>query len=109
MNKTNDLYTELAPDLHISKVLTGLWQIADMEKDGNILDPKITSLAMAPYVEAGLTTFDMADHYGSAEVIAGTFKNTSPPRQKSQVIDQVGSQTGQIEFGRNKSRDPNFP
>ena len=29
--------------------------------------------AMAPYVDAGLTTFDMADHYGSAEEIAGTF------------------------------------
>ena len=27
---------------------------------------------MAAYADAGLTTFDMADHYGSAEVIAGT-------------------------------------
>jgi aryl-alcohol dehydrogenase-like predicted oxidoreductase/enamine deaminase RidA (YjgF/YER057c/UK114 family) len=86
MNKMNDLYTELAPDLHISKVLTGLWQIADMEKEGNILDPKNTSLAMAPYVEAGLNTFDMADHYGSAEVIAGTFKNTHPLGKKARLL-----------------------
>lgn len=86
MNKTNDLYTELAPDLRISKVLTGLWQIADMEKDGNILDPNVTSLAMAPYVEAGLTTFDMADHYGSAEIIAGTFKNTHPLGKKATLL-----------------------
>jgi aryl-alcohol dehydrogenase-like predicted oxidoreductase/enamine deaminase RidA (YjgF/YER057c/UK114 family) len=81
-----NLYTELAPDLKISKVLTGLWQIADMEKDGNILNPKIASLEMAPYVEAGLTTFDMADHYGSAEVIAGTFFNHHPFGKKAQLL-----------------------
>jgi aryl-alcohol dehydrogenase-like predicted oxidoreductase/enamine deaminase RidA (YjgF/YER057c/UK114 family) len=68
------LYTELAPGLKISRVLTGLWQIADMEKEGKTLDPYLTGMAMAPYVKAGLTTFDMADHYGSAEVIAGTFR-----------------------------------
>jgi len=32
---------------------------------------------MEPYANAGLTTFDMADHYGSAEIIAGTFKKSS--------------------------------
>ena len=29
---------------------------------------------MKQYFEAGLTTFDMADHYGSAEIIAGEFQ-----------------------------------
>ena len=67
--------TGLAPDLSISRVLTGLWQIADMERDGTPLDPDETARAMEPYVEAGLTTFDMADHYGSAEVIAGRYRN----------------------------------
>jgi aryl-alcohol dehydrogenase-like predicted oxidoreductase/enamine deaminase RidA (YjgF/YER057c/UK114 family) len=64
---------DLAPDLSISRVLTGLWQIADMERDGRKLDLSATAKAMKPYVEAGLTTFDMADHYGSAEEIAGIF------------------------------------
>lgn len=86
MNEMKDLYTELAPGLSISKVLTGLWQIADMEKDGNILEPNVTSLAMSPYVEAGLTTFDMADHYGSAEVIAGTFKKTHPLGSQAKLL-----------------------
>ena len=31
-------YCELAPDLKISRILTGLWQIADMEKEGIILE-----------------------------------------------------------------------
>ena len=54
----------LAPDLSISRVLTGLWQIADMEREGRELDLTATARAMGPYVEAGVTTFDMADHYG---------------------------------------------
>jgi len=54
-------------------VLTGLWQIADMERDG--VDVGLDNAAdhMASYVDAGLTTFDMADHYGSSELIAGRF------------------------------------
>lgn len=65
---------DLAPDLSISRVITGLWQIADMERDGKELDLAATADEMEPYVEAGLTTFDMADHYGSAEQIAGLFR-----------------------------------
>jgi aryl-alcohol dehydrogenase-like predicted oxidoreductase/enamine deaminase RidA (YjgF/YER057c/UK114 family) len=64
---------ELAPGLTISRLLTGLWQIADMERDGRTLDLEATAQAMGAYVEAGFTTFDMADHYGSAEDVAGTF------------------------------------
>jgi aryl-alcohol dehydrogenase-like predicted oxidoreductase/enamine deaminase RidA (YjgF/YER057c/UK114 family) len=65
---------ELAAGLRVSRLVTGLWQIADMERDGAILDPDRTAAFMRSYVDAGMTTFDMADHYGSSEVIAGTFK-----------------------------------
>ncbi len=71
-------YCELAPNLKISQVLTGLWQIADMERDGKTLDPQNTAQAIEPYVAAGFTTFDMADHYGSAEIITGTFRKQNP-------------------------------
>ena len=67
-------HTLLAPDLEISRILTGLWQIADMEKEGNTLDPATTAQAMQAYVDAGFTTFDMADHYGSAEIITGYYR-----------------------------------
>ena len=67
----------LTSTLKISRAITGLWQIADMEKDGNTLDPMTTSAYMEPYVDNGLFTFDMADHYGSAEIIAGHFKKNS--------------------------------
>ena len=29
---------DLSPDLSISRVITGLWQLADMERDGRRLD-----------------------------------------------------------------------
>ena len=61
----------LAPDLDVSRLVTGLWQVADMERDGRRLDLDTAARAMAPYAQAGFTTFDMADHYGSAEEIAG--------------------------------------
>ena len=64
--------TPLAPGLEISRVVKGLWQVADQERGGATLDPAAAARAMDPYADAGLTTFDMADHYGSAEVIAGT-------------------------------------
>ena len=61
----------LAPGLEVSRVLTGLWQVADQERGGRALDPQAAARALEPHAEAGFTTFDMADHYGSAEIIAG--------------------------------------
>ncbi|ABV93724.1 aldo/keto reductase family protein [Dinoroseobacter shibae DFL 12 = DSM 16493] len=57
--------------LEISRALTGLWQVADMEKDGAVLDPERAADALGAYAAAGFDSFDMADHYGSAEIIAG--------------------------------------
>jgi aryl-alcohol dehydrogenase-like predicted oxidoreductase/enamine deaminase RidA (YjgF/YER057c/UK114 family) len=63
----------LAPDLDICPVVTGLWQVADMERDGATLDRDKSAAAIAEYVRSGFDTFDMADHYGSAELICGHF------------------------------------
>ena len=69
---------DLARGVSISRVLTGLWQIADMEREGQAFVPATAAAAMRPYVDAGLTTFDMADHYGSAEDVAGLFASGVP-------------------------------
>jgi aryl-alcohol dehydrogenase-like predicted oxidoreductase/enamine deaminase RidA (YjgF/YER057c/UK114 family) len=61
----------LAADLDISRIVTGLWQVADMERDGCELDREAASTALLNYARAGFDAFDMADHYGSAELIAG--------------------------------------
>ena len=61
----------LSNRLEISRALTGLWQVADIEKDGDIIDPETGADWLAAYAAQGFDTFDMADHYGSAEIIAG--------------------------------------
>ena len=86
----------LAPGLEVSRIVTGLWQIADMERDGTILDPQATALHMEPYVAAGLTSFDMADHYGSSEVITGTFKNTHPLGNQIQLFTKWVPTPGKV-------------
>lgn len=90
----NERTIELAPGLTISRVLTGLWQIADLERNGKNLDPVLTAKFMQPYIDAGLTTFDMADHYGSAEVIAGVFNKDR--KQKAQMLTKWVPEPGKV-------------
>ncbi len=68
----------LTGELTISRILTGLWQVADMERDGTDLDPDEAADHLAHYVESGFDTFDMADHYGSAEVVASRLLQRFP-------------------------------
>ena len=77
---------ELAAGLEISRIVTGLWQIADMERNGETLDTKATAEFMNGYVDAGMTSFDMADHYGSSEIITGVYKNTFPKGNRVQLF-----------------------
>ena len=69
--------TSLTSDLKISRIITGLWQIADIERNKKV-DPKEYSRTITPYVDAGFTTFDMADHYGSSELILGHYNSENP-------------------------------
>jgi len=63
----------------IPKAIIGLWQIADMERSGNKVDPANAAKSMMQYYENGFTCFDMADHYGSSEEIAGYCKKHFAP------------------------------
>ncbi len=87
---------KVAKGLEISRGITGLWQIADMEKDGNTLDPVATSKFMEPYAIAGLNTFDMADHYGSAEIIAGYFQKNSPIARDTHMLTKWVPKPGPV-------------
>ena len=72
----------LGADLEISRIVTGLWQVGDMERDREPLDPEATSSVLLDYARAGFDSFDMADHYGSAELITGRLlgRHESGPR-----------------------------
>ncbi len=71
----------LANDLDISRIVTGLWQVADMERGGTPLDPEQASAAMLEYAQAGFDTFDVADHYGTSELISGRFLSRLPGKE----------------------------
>ena len=64
----------LAPGLHSSRLITGLWQVADQERDGRTLDHAAAARALQDYAAAGFDCFDMADHYGGAEEIFARFR-----------------------------------
>ncbi len=55
----------------IRRLVTGLWQMADQERDGKAFDLEAAAESLLTYARAGFDTFDMADHYGSAEIVAG--------------------------------------
>ena len=86
---------ELAEGLEIPRIVTGLWQIADLERDGVVVDPAHAAGAMRAYVEAGLDAFDMADHYGSAEDIAGAYRERygADARFLTKWVPAPGAQT----------------
>ena len=58
-------------NINIPPVIIGLWQIADIERKNATFNPVSVVENMEAYLDAGLNFFDMADHYGSAEIIAG--------------------------------------
>ena len=76
----------LTDDLEIPCVVTGLWQVADMEKDGSAVDLDGAAAALSRYVSSGFDAFDVADHYGSAELIAGRLAAGSKGDKRATVF-----------------------
>ena len=63
-------HVDLAPGLRIPRMVVGLWQVADMEREGGVgLDAGSAVRALEAARQNGFDTFDMADHYGSAELL----------------------------------------
>ena len=61
----------LTDDLEICRLLVGMWQVAPVNAK---IDPLAAVDAMLDYFDAGYTTFDMADHYGDAELFLGRLR-----------------------------------
>ncbi len=66
-------------DINICRILNGMWQVSGAH--GRI-DPKTAIQSMFNYIDAGFTTWDLADHYGPAEDFIGEFRR--------QLIDNRG-------------------
>lgn len=68
--------------LTIPRISCGLWQVADIERSGTPIDPQKGGDALQDYVKAGFTAFDMADHYGTAELITANLLKRYPEGEK---------------------------
>lgn len=64
-------YCQFTPDLSICRLLNGMWQVSGAH--GRI-DPPAAIAMMFQYLDAGYTTWDLADHYGPAEELIGEFR-----------------------------------
>lgn len=67
--------TELAPAYHASRLIKGCWHLAGGHGE---VDQAQAVQDMAAFVEAGLTTFDCADHYIGVEALIGRFRRERP-------------------------------
>lgn len=77
---------QFTPDLRICRILNGLWQVSGAH--GRI-DPKAAVKEMFDYVDAGFTTWDLADHYGPAEDFIGEFRRQLIAARGQDAWDQV--------------------
>ncbi len=63
---------QFTPDLKICRLLNGMWQVSGAH---GYIDPEPAVTEMFRYHQAGLTTWDLADHYGPAEDFVGEFRS----------------------------------
>lgn len=67
----------LAPDLKICRILNGMWQVSGAH---GAINPDLAVDSMITYHDLGLTSWDMADIYGPAEILFGKFRSAIAAR-----------------------------
>ncbi|KAL5763796.1 hypothetical protein ACOSP7_016158 [Xanthoceras sorbifolium] len=72
--------------LEICRVLNGMWQTSG---GWGSIDRDDAVEAMLRYTDAGLSTFDMADHYGPAEDLYGIFINRVRRERPPEYLEKV--------------------
>ncbi|CAF0923457.1 unnamed protein product [Adineta steineri] len=77
---------QLTPDMNICRTLTGLWQVSGGH--GRI-DPTAAVKNMFHYLDAGFTTWDLADHYGPAEDLMGEFRRQLLAARGKAAVDSL--------------------
>lgn len=77
---------QFTPDLNICRILNGMWQVSGGH--GRI-NPKTAIDTMFQYVDAGFTTWDLADHYGPAEDFIGEFRRQVIKTRGEQALAQI--------------------
>ena len=76
----------LTADMPICRILNGLWQVSGAH--GRI-EPTAAIRSMFDYVDAGFTTWDLADHYGPAEDFVGEFRRQMAAARGPEALSDI--------------------
>ncbi|KAF2970318.1 hypothetical protein GQX73_g3328 [Xylaria multiplex] len=68
--------TTIGGNTSIPRIISGLWQLAGGHDEQVNIDEAAGTMELL--VKAGFDCFDMADHYGVAELVVGKFRASSP-------------------------------
>jgi aryl-alcohol dehydrogenase-like predicted oxidoreductase len=77
---------QFTPDLRICRLLNGMWQVSGAH--GRI-DRQAAIQNMFDYLDAGFTTWDLADHYGPAEDFIGEFRRRLVAERGAEALANV--------------------
>ena len=77
---------QFTSDLNIFRVLNGMWQVSGAH--GRI-HPAAAIQSMFKYMDAGFTTWDLADHYGPAEDLIGEFRRQVIATRGEQALSNI--------------------
>jgi aryl-alcohol dehydrogenase-like predicted oxidoreductase len=77
---------QFAPDLTICRLLNGMWQVSSAH---GYIEPDRAIAEMLAYHDAGLTTWDLADHYGPAEDFVGSFRRQFAARHGVERLSEI--------------------
>jgi len=86
MTLPQESYLQFTPDLKICRILNGMWQVSGGH--GRI-NPKTAIESMFQYVDAGFTTWDLADHYGPAEDFIGEFRRQLIATRGEEAVNNI--------------------
>lgn len=79
-------YLQFAPDLRITRILNGMWQVSGAH---GAIDPQAAVNAMFAYHDAGCTTWDLADHYGPAENFIRAFRQRMAAERGEAALESI--------------------
>ena len=74
------------PDLHICRLLNGMWQVSGAH---GAINPEAAIQAMFDCIDAGFTTWDLADHYGPAEDFIGEFRRQLATERGADSLSKI--------------------
>ncbi|MBN3897871.1 MAG: aldo/keto reductase [Nostoc sp. NOS(2021)] len=77
---------QFTPDLNICRILNGMWQVSGAHGQ---INPNAAIETMFKYLDAGFTTWDLADHYGPAEDFIGEFRCQLIDTRGKDALSQV--------------------